>query len=201
MKKILIIIALAFVANVNAQMKSYYIGIDLTEESLIDTYKDKIIKEVGYISNKYADQGIRIILFPITNVAGYTSREIGIPTKSWMDSPPRRKMKADSIAIRVRAELNKSTYSFKNYPRTRIYDNLVKFHGLKDIIVYVFSDLFENYAIQTYDASKLSKLNFKNINFIRGIDESKRTNLQYIADGDIAEEFWKQVIPNVKISQ
>ena len=196
MKKLILILTLVLGIGVNAQI-DLYVGIDLTDSTLIKQYKVRALKEINeYVINN-GDDGIHLTLFPISNNAGNESKRISLKEASFWDGPVIRQNDIKAFVKLVKRELDGSKYSRNKYPTTRIYDNLIRYKDVKNPVIFILSDLFDNYS----NSKEYAPLMFKHITFIRGISPDGQLDMKYISNGDAMEQFWNEVIPNVNITQ
>ena len=193
MKKLILILTLVLGMTVNAQT-NLYVGIDLTDPTLIEQYKERALKE---IKSLISDEGVNLTLFPISNNAGNGSKMMHLPKYNWWDGHVIRGNDINAFIKKVKKELNTSRYSANKYPKTRIYDNLVRYKDVKNPVIFILSDLFDNYS----NNKEYAPLMFKHITFIRGISPGGELDMKYISSGDAMEQFWNELIPNVNITQ
>ena len=202
MKKLLII-ALLLGASVNAQTKVYNIFIDLTDEALVESYKEQIMESLPVIIRKNKDNTVELNILPITNIAGFKSKKSVLTPSPWYANSLVTEDKEKAWIKQVSRELDKFEFG-TGYGQTRIYDNLNRIKSKTSTII-VFSDLIENSddvsLYKSYPnldvAVKLTTIHMPNVYFVRGI--ANHLDQDLIRLSDYAEKFWKQVIPGISI--
>ena len=174
-----------------AQDKTVYIFIDLTDEELIETHLNKAKDAVDVLVGEYKGKSLKIKFLKIThNPFPAKLKNVIIPKPDMTKPATARKGPIRKAIMQAKAMLVPSNFQYENSPNTAIYASLKRQLLNKRAFdkAIIFSDLMENTDLNAKPLDVMDKEIFSVIS-IRPNGEVCQTCLSY----------WSNILPNMII--